>query len=346
MDTVVILDCDKKWIANYKRMLSSIQDPMDCRFFQRPEDAIQFLTEYPAAALACEQDMPFMSGIEVFQMVDMLSPETVKVIITENKDVAKTLDTINSSQVYRLIVKPFFMVEDIEKPLREALAYYQEGKKQEEAGRQKELQLESLEQRISGLSKELDGKRQRYAVFSQVAEGMIQGNLGREFVGLSQEEAAFAAQACEALLQEFMRYYMFEQHGCQYHMKYLTQFFHRPKEGYIFQLSSQAEGEIPPEMMSRIGYGMFLMGYLCQKVLSECQVAMGIRKEEGGYALRMACRYPQDGSAFRISSPRLRQILGHVVEKVAKSLASQMAGAFKGQGFAVRLMFQQEGSAQ
>ncbi len=344
MDTVVILDCDRKWIANYKRMLASLQPPMDCRFFQKPEDAIQFLSECPAAVVACEQDMPFMSGIEVFQMVDMLSPDTVKVVITENKDVAKTLDTINSSQVYRLIVKPFFMVEDIEKPLREALEYYQAKKGQEEEAVQKGRQLEALKQQIKGLSSCLEEKRRRYAIFSQTAGGMIWGNLSREFVGLSPAESEFAAKACEELLQEFLRYAMFEQHGCQRHLKQLTQRFHRPQQGYAFQFGSQAKGEIPPRLMARIGYGMFLLGYLCQEVLAECQAVMGIRQEEGDYLLQIACQYPQGNNAFRIKNPRLRQLLGHVVEGIAMSLADRAAGTVKGQGFAMRLMFRQEGS--
>ena len=103
MDTVVILDCDRKWIANYKRMLASVANPIDCRFFHKPEDAIQFMTDYPVAVLACEQDMPFMSGKEVFEMADMLSPDTVKIAITENKDVAKPLGNLNSSRLFRLM---------------------------------------------------------------------------------------------------------------------------------------------------------------------------------------------------------------------------------------------------
>ncbi len=42
MDTIVILDSDKKWIANYKRMLASVQFPFDCRFFYQPEAPLRF----------------------------------------------------------------------------------------------------------------------------------------------------------------------------------------------------------------------------------------------------------------------------------------------------------------
>lgn len=342
MDTVVILDCDKKWIANYKRMLASVPNPIDCRFFHKPEDAIQFMTDFPVAVLACEQDMPFMSGKEVFEMADMLCPDTVNIVITENKDVAKTLETLNSSRVFRLIVKPFFMVEDIEKPLREALQLYHTGKQEEYLYEKKKIQLESLGQRIQKLSRKLEEKKGRYASLSQAAEGIFDGNLSPEHAGFDPEESAFALQACRDLFKEFMGCYIFGRHGYHYYAKSVAERFHRPEAGCWLQLGKKAEGEIPQGPMARIGYGMLLLGYLCQQLLEGYRIAMAIKEEEGAYMLEMQCQYPKGGNAFRIQSSDARQWMGHMAQNLLRSLADQMAGAVKEHSFAVRLRYKKE----
>ena len=342
MDTVVILDCDKKWIANYKRMLASVPNPMDCRFFHNPEDAIQFMTDYPVAVLACEQDMPFMSGKEVFEMADILSPDTVNIVMTENKDVAKTLETLNSSRVFRLIVKPFFMVEDIEKPIREALQLYHTGKQEEDLYEKKKIQLESLRQRLQKLSSKLEEKKGRYASLSQAAEGIFDGNLSPGFTDFSQEESAFGLQVCGDLFKEFMRCYIFERHGYHYYAQTMAERFHHPEGGCLFQLANEINGEIPQGSMSGIGYGMFLLGYLCQQLLKGYRIAMALKEEDGAYMLKVQCQYPKEGDAFRIQSGNARQWMGHMAENLLKSLAEQMAGAVKEYGFAVRLRYKKE----
>ena len=346
MDTIVILDSDKKWIANYKRMLASVQFPFDCRFFYQPEDAIAFLTEYPVAVLACEQDMSFMSGKEVFDMADILSPDSVSIVITENKDVAKTLETINGSRVFRLIVKPFFMAEDIEKPLREALEVYHAGKREEQQYEKKKVQLEALQQKLAKLSGKLEEKRRRYDGIFYAASGIVEAALDTACAELSQKESEFAKQACGRMLQEFMGCYLFGQRGWNGYMKYLGQLFHRPQQGCVFQAGSQAGEGVPPEIIDKVGYGMFLVGYLSQQLLEEYQVGAALKGGEDGYVLQMLCRFPQDKDVFRVRSAAARQFLGHLAEKILGSLAERMAAGVNGQGFAIQLVYGIGGNRQ
>ena len=87
MDTVVIIDDSKKMIENYIRMLEACKEEMNFKYFKYPEKAVEYIRKEGAAVVVCELDMPVMSGKEVFEMIDMISPETVKIAMTQVKDI-------------------------------------------------------------------------------------------------------------------------------------------------------------------------------------------------------------------------------------------------------------------
>ena len=57
MKTVVILDYDSKSMEGYKRMLNSVQGQFECKFFQMPEQAMEYVRSYPVAVLISELEI-------------------------------------------------------------------------------------------------------------------------------------------------------------------------------------------------------------------------------------------------------------------------------------------------
>ena len=92
METVVILDHDSKNIEGYKRMLEASREQIDCRFFKRPEDFVDFLEKNPVAVVISEVAIPYMSGKEVFDLVEMISPSTIRIAMTQAEDISEILE--------------------------------------------------------------------------------------------------------------------------------------------------------------------------------------------------------------------------------------------------------------
>lgn len=343
MDTVVILDHDSNGIEGYKRMLASCKDEIEYKFFQYPEEALEYIKNYPAAVLISELNMPIMSGKEVFEMVEMLSPFTVRIAMTQIDDVADTLEIFNKARIFKMILKPFFVVEDILKPVQEALEYYRIQEKEEKQRRKMEQELEVMNQNIQKLSEQLEQKRQKHEGIYQVAVGVIRGNLNSEIKGLDAGESAYASAACEELLQEFMRYYMYEEHSYQYHMEHTHNLFHHPEEGCVLQVQNKINDEIPSNVMSKIAYEMFLGGYLCQQLFRNYRTVMMIEKEGNVYVLRMFCQYPEKEDLFKIESEKVRSLIKNVIEEIAKSLADRLVSGVKAQQFAVKAYIKEGG---
>ena len=95
MNTVVILDNNHKEMEGYQRMLMSFQKQIDCKMFEDPEEAIEYVKNHTIAVIVCELEMPIMSGREVLEMVEMISPSTIRLAMTQVKDVAETLELFN-----------------------------------------------------------------------------------------------------------------------------------------------------------------------------------------------------------------------------------------------------------
>jgi response regulator RpfG family c-di-GMP phosphodiesterase len=64
----------------------------------------------PAQALACiisDHRMPRMSGVQLFERVLPLLPETRRILVTGYLDIDAIIDAVNKGQIYRFVAKPF-----------------------------------------------------------------------------------------------------------------------------------------------------------------------------------------------------------------------------------------------
>lgn len=339
MNTVVIVDNDSKWIVNYKRMLASFQEEMDCRYFRQPEEAIEYISTHPTAVLVSELDMPVMSGRELFEMMDMLSPATVKIAITQVRDVAKTLEIINQSQIFKLILKPFFLVEDIAVPIQEGLKHYRVKEQEKEFRQKAEQELEKLNQRTEELFKKLKEKKQGYDRICHVAAGIMEKNLSSQVSGFEPEEGKIIGDFCEKLLQEFVQYYMYEKRNFIFHMNYLKNQFHQPGKSCIFQIYNKTGGEIPAAVMNRMAYGIFLVGCLCSQLQKSYHAENVIEKEGGYYVLKVVSYPPENAEDGKIASPGVRKLLRRMVGELGRAMSDYITGDSRVQGRTAKLYF-------
>ena len=344
-DIVVFLDSDSKWIASYKRMLAPLRERLEIKFFQRPEDLIQYLKDAPVAVVACELDIPFMSGKEMFGMVEIMCPSAVQLAITEMKDMEGLLDTINGSRIFRLLVKPFFLVEDLEKPITEAVAEYQKGKQEGAQYQKKQQRLDQLELECQKLSGKLEEKRSKYAGISDAAVERVQKELETCQAWLSGPERGLVSDACGRMLQEFMECYLFGCRDMAFYMRRYQQMFHRPEEGFVYQAKSKVADRAVRGAARKVAYGMFLGGFLPQQLFTSCQTRALLAQERGAFSLQILCQYPEGQGGYQIGDKKIRQLLGRIVEHVAKALSSQIEVSAKEQVFAIKLIYP-EGSGQ
>ncbi|HWR67782.1 MAG TPA: HD domain-containing phosphohydrolase [Desulfomonilia bacterium] len=72
-----------------------------------PADALEKLKRHEIAVLVSDNHMPGMRGIDLLSRVKVISPDTVKILMTGFADLETALEAINRVEVYRFLVKPW-----------------------------------------------------------------------------------------------------------------------------------------------------------------------------------------------------------------------------------------------
>lgn len=315
METVVIVDNNRKMLDNYRRMLETGREKITCRYFTYPEEAVEFMQKEGAAVLVCELDMPVMSGREVFDIVEMFSPATIKIAMTEVTDVRKTLEIVNHNRIFKLILKPFFLPEDLIDPIRAALKYYRLREKDLEQPL-RNIGIEQTDMRTRELVGELKVKQQMYHNISRTMSGILKGSLQWEESGVSEEEIAEAGRLYDGLIREFMRYYMFGTQNYIFHLNYLMNLFSAPEKNRVFQIKNKDRQEIPNEILLKIAYTIFVIGYISKEIFGQYQLVVGIEELEQVYMLKVVLKHP-------VKQGKMTELFLQMEEEVVHRLADR-----------------------
>jgi len=78
---------------------------------QSGEEALELLKKQPFQLVVSDQRMPKMTGVELFEKIKALYPDSIRIILTGYSEVKSIIDAINKGQVYYYITKPWNVAE-------------------------------------------------------------------------------------------------------------------------------------------------------------------------------------------------------------------------------------------
>jgi len=91
------------------------------------DSALALMSAETVAVLVTDQRMPGMTGDELLARVKVLSPDTVRIVVTAYSDLDPILKAVNDGLVVRYIIKPWDRTE-LEQTLKWALEVYELGR--------------------------------------------------------------------------------------------------------------------------------------------------------------------------------------------------------------------------
>ena len=131
--------------------------------------ALELFKRHEIAVVVSDNHMPGMSGLDLLTELRNISPDTVKVLISAYVDLPTALAAINSSEVFRYLVKPW-REEEILNVVKEGLRRY---RMVHTIRREDESVLRSLAQTIELKDPSTKGHCDRVAVLAlMIAEAM------------------------------------------------------------------------------------------------------------------------------------------------------------------------------
>jgi putative two-component system response regulator len=123
VDNTVLLVGDE---ANLLNALSHLFLDRDVRVLRAggAEEALGIVRREPVAVVVSDHLTPGMRGVELLCRVRDLSPDTVRVLLTENADLPAATEAIHRGEVFRALAKPW-ADEEIVRTVEEGMRRYQ-----------------------------------------------------------------------------------------------------------------------------------------------------------------------------------------------------------------------------
>lgn len=125
--TVLIVDDEMDILKALKRDLRN--EPYKMRFANSGADALQmFAEEDEISVILTDMRMPGMTGLELLDKINAISPDTVKIVLTGYTQMPQILATVNKVDIYKFLTKPWDIENEIKVYIREAIEIYIERK--------------------------------------------------------------------------------------------------------------------------------------------------------------------------------------------------------------------------
>jgi len=120
--SVLFIDDDPRLLDSFKRSLSR---EFNVFVADSPEKGLRMVAESgPFSVIVSDMRMPGMNGIEVFDRVQEINRDIVRILLTGYADQQTAIDAVNRGQVFRFLTKPC-EVDGLISVLREGIGLYQ-----------------------------------------------------------------------------------------------------------------------------------------------------------------------------------------------------------------------------
>jgi diguanylate cyclase (GGDEF)-like protein len=97
--------------GNLKAMASMLLDKYDLKLAHDGQEALNFLQAMKnpedVSLIISDQRMPGLTGIQLFERLIPIIPNTIRIIITAYHDISVILEAIEKAKIYKFILKPF-----------------------------------------------------------------------------------------------------------------------------------------------------------------------------------------------------------------------------------------------
>lgn len=282
------------------------------------EKAIEVVEHRETDVFVGDMQMPVMTGTELFSMIEMISPDTVRIVMTDGRSIRETVAFMNECRTFKIIIKPCRVADDLLTPINAALSYKESKESISREMKEADLGRFSTQQDYERMERawreNLNNNQRVENVFTQMLvsnlkmgdfESKIQERLGRWY---------------QFLMEEYVREVLNGSGDYDKASKKLISSFHDPKHGCTFQLKKSPGGTIETGRINEITYILRVVGGLCKDLQNEYHVNALIEVSEKAYILRIKLQVERDADgnvnerAFRVRNKALRRALARATK--------------------------------
>lgn len=121
MAKVLFVDDEQMILNSLKRGLRKLDE--DFYFAMSGREALQIIKHTDIDVVFSDMKMPEMSGLELLKEVEAINPDIVKVIVSGYAQLPQLIATINQTEIYKYIAKPFDLYMELVPVIKDAIEY-------------------------------------------------------------------------------------------------------------------------------------------------------------------------------------------------------------------------------
>lgn len=290
---VVIVEPEEVNAERIRAILESVDKNFEYELTTLPERGIELVENRDVDVFISSLELSVMTGAELFSMIEMISPETVRVAMTNPDRIEETVACMNQCKTFKIIIKPCRVADDLLEPINASISYKEKCEKVRREEENANLGFFATERDWKRLMLSWQENFHSYQRVEAVLEKIFHTNI----------EAAGYAPSLEVKLKSWYDWMiknyikaMIDSEG-QFELveRELKKAYHQPEEGNYFQIRKEFEEEILPKQMNEIQFILEVILAVFQKCVGKHRIAVIIENVEKAYILRVVCALPKEG---------------------------------------------------
>lgn len=316
MGFVVIAEPDEVNAARIKTILDSLDKDFSYALVGSAEAAIQLVEQNTTDVFIADMQMPVIKGTELFSMIEMMSPETIRIVMTDGARIADTVAFMNECRTFKIIIKPCRVADDLMAPIRAAFRYKEQleraaGQEQEQETAYSMTEQAYLEHRRMWLMRASNNKRAQ-----DVLAELMKVNLS--FSDMEAERKERLGRWYVWIVSEYINCVSCGTGEFKTAVEGLAAFGNKPEQKEYFELRCTADEVVDPERMNEVTYILRIITGLCKDILNGYRIMAILEPMEKVYVLRVRIQMYKD--SFRIKNTTLREGLSRATELAIDAL--------------------------
>ena len=342
MSYVVIVEPDEIHAASIRAILDGVETNFEYSLVSTAERAISLVEEREPDVFIGEMQMPVMSGDEMFSLIKLMSPDTLQIVMTDGKKLGETVSFVNECKIFKIIITPCRLAEDLLVPINAALAHRAHIRAESKKMEQAEASVKNLK---AAYDKELSAWNDTVRSYEQ-ARGLLTDML-KFNVDQSNCDADTKARL-GAWYGWIIEQYIKTNLECADDSyaavsKMLTAYGNDSMNGQAFQMRNTCQETIAPRQLSEIAFIVTVYVGYYKEVLKRYDIKVLIEDAGKAYILRMRCSLFRDWTKgdkqvlYRERDEEMRNCLSAATERAINAFGFKSVTMEKGDEFLINI---------
>lgn len=336
MGFVLIVEPEEVNAARILTILESLDLGFEYELAMSAEEAILSAERRKPDVFIGDMQMPVMSGTELFSMIEMMSPDTIRIVMTDGAKIQDTVAFMNECRTFKIIIKPCRVAEDLLVPIHAAFLYKEQCERMKQELCHTDSSRTAVEEEFAKTDalwrKQLEELKRAQNIMINLTSANI--DAGSELEPKVQERLK---RWYQWMVEEYVHQVINGSGNYEQILRSQTAFCHAPDQHSFFQMKKNTPDEIEPKCLNEIAYILRLITGVCKDLQKRCQIQALIEQTDKAYILRVRYRIEKDENgvelpnAQRVRNPQIRNMIIRATKLGIAALGGQSAVLKKAQ---------------